>query len=189
MEIDLKEKHNPARSDTNKNKETGNLQLRHYGMPTTFNYGFIPQTWENPDDGGDNDPIDLVDLSLEKKPLLAVADFLVLGCLGLIDQGEIDWKVLTLEVNEAKLMGVETLADFEMKHPGRVSSIREWFRTYKTLDGKPMNEFREDGRIFDQQETLKIVLETSRDYRKLMDKETGLNDKHNFWLEQATQKF
>ena len=73
-------------SDTNTNKQTGELQLRHYGLPTTFNYGFIPQTWENPADGGDDDPIDLVDLSLtNRKPLLAVADFLVLGCLGLID--------------------------------------------------------------------------------------------------------
>ena len=52
-------------------------------------------------------------MSHGKKPLLAVADYLVLGCLGLIDQGEIDWKVLALEVTEAKAMGVETLADFE----------------------------------------------------------------------------
>ena len=66
-------------------------------MPATFNYGFIPQTWENPADNGDND------LSLtSRKPILAVADYLVLGCIGLIDEGEMDWKVLGLEVNEAK---------------------------------------------------------------------------------------
>ena len=99
MECSQTISHNPVLSDTNKNKETGLRQLRHYGMPTTFNYGFIPQTWENPAEGGDNDPVDLVDLSItSKKPLLAVADFLVLGCLGLIDEGEYDWKVLALEV-------------------------------------------------------------------------------------------
>ena len=86
LECDLSEKHNPIMSDTNKNKETGALQLRHYGLPTTFNYGFIPQTWENPADNGDNDPIDIVDMSLTSvKPILAVSDYLVLGCLGLID--------------------------------------------------------------------------------------------------------
>ena len=86
LELSKDEPWNPVMSDTNTNKETGELQLRHYGMPTTFNYGFIPQTWENPADGGDDDPIDLVDLSLtNRKPLLAVADYLVLGCLGLID--------------------------------------------------------------------------------------------------------
>ena len=103
LECSLTEEHNPVLSDTNKNKQTGELQLRHYGMPATFNYGFIPQTWENPADNGDNDPIDLVDLSLtSRKPVLAVADYLVLGCIGLIDEGEMDWKVLGLEVNEAK---------------------------------------------------------------------------------------
>ena len=64
MEISLTEPHNPVLSDTNKNKKTGELQLRHYGLPTTFNYGFIPQTWESPEENGDCDPIDLVDLSL-----------------------------------------------------------------------------------------------------------------------------
>ena len=51
-----------------------------------------------------------------------------------------------------------------------------------------MNKFREDGRIFNQQETLKIVLETSTDYRELMKKESGLNDKQGFWLEAAVNK-
>ena len=86
LECSKTEAHNPILSDTNRNKETSELQLRHYGMPCTFNYGFVPQTWENPTEGGDNDPIDLVDLSLtSKKPVLAVSDYLVLGCLGLID--------------------------------------------------------------------------------------------------------
>ena len=77
--------HNPIASDTTKCKETNNLKLRNYGVQTLFNYGFVPQTWENGDLGGDNDPIDLVDLSLDSKPTLAIADFVVLGCLGLID--------------------------------------------------------------------------------------------------------
>ena len=91
-----------------------------------------------------------------------MADYLVLGCLGLIDQGEIDWKVLGLQVDEAKDLGVETMEDFEKLNPGRVSEIREWFRMYKTLDGKPENEFLENGRLYTAQETLEIVLETSK---------------------------
>ena len=42
LELSKDEQWNPIMSDTNTNKETGELQLRHYGMPTTFNYGFIP---------------------------------------------------------------------------------------------------------------------------------------------------
>ena len=51
-----------------------------------FNYGFIPQTWEDDSLGGDGDPVDLVDLGQNnRKPILAVCDFIVLGSLGLID--------------------------------------------------------------------------------------------------------
>ena len=54
-------------------------------MPTTFNYGCIPQTWEDPAKGGDGDPIDLVDLGQQAKPILGVSDYVVLGCIGLLD--------------------------------------------------------------------------------------------------------
>ena len=158
-------------------------------MPATFNYGFIPQTWEDPGEGGDNDPIDLVDLSTtSKKPLLAVADYLVLGCLGLIDQGEIDWKVLALEVNEAKKLGVEQLEDFEKQFPGRVHEIRDWFRTYKTLEGKPLNEFSEDGRVYTREETMKIVLQTSKNYRELSKHDSKVPQKSSFWLQTRPYK-
>lgn len=55
--------YNPIFSDTNINKETGKKQLRKYGMAPVFNYGFIPQTWEdNRTKNGDGDPIDLIDV-------------------------------------------------------------------------------------------------------------------------------
>ena len=186
MECSPTEPHNPVMSDTNKNKQTGKRQLRHYGMPTTFNYGFIPQTWEDPAEGGDNDPVDLVDMSLtSKKPLLAVADYLVLGCLGLIDEGEYDWKVLALEVHEAQELGIATMDDFEKNFPGRVDEIREWFRIYKTLDGKPENKFTDDGRVYDRQETLKIIHSTIMQYEKLMNPQADVPQRKDFWLQKV----
>ena len=51
-------------------KSTGKEILRFYGVSCLFNYGMIPQTWENnkikdKDTGcyGDNDPIDIIELS------------------------------------------------------------------------------------------------------------------------------
>ena len=82
--------------------------------------------------------------------------------------------MLGLEVNEAKQLGVATMDDFEKLHPERVSEIREWFRMYKTLDGKPENEFKEDGRLFTAEECLGIVLETSKKYRDLMKTDSSL---------------
>jgi len=52
----------------------------------------------------------LVDLSLKQsKPVLAVADYLVLGIFGLVDQGELDYKVLGIEANEANEHGIKNL--------------------------------------------------------------------------------
>ena len=167
--MDLKQQHNPIASDTRTNKQSGKAELRHYGMPTIFNYGFIPQTWEDGAAGGDNDPIDLVDLSQHKKPVLAVSDYMVLGCLGLIDQGETDWKVLAIDVQEAMDRKINSLADFEKLYPGRVGAVREWFRTYKTLEGKGLNEFIADGIVFGVDRTLEVIYETNVQYRKMLE--------------------
>ena len=70
--------------------------------------------------------------------------------------------MLGLEVQEAKQLNISTMAEFEAAYPGRVSEIREWFRMYKTLDGKPENEFSEEGRVYSREETLAIVLDTSK---------------------------
>jgi len=85
LELHKESKNNPIVNDTRANKQSGKHELRNYGLSTIFNYGFIPQTWEDGATGGDNDPIDLVDLGQSKKPILGVSDYLVLGCLGLID--------------------------------------------------------------------------------------------------------
>ena len=96
--------------------------------------------------------------------------------------------MLALEVGEAEMLNVATMEDFEKLHPGRVSEIREWFRTYKTLDGKPENKFTEDGRVYTRDETLRIVFETNKSYRELMAADCTYPEKKDFWLEKAKPK-
>lgn len=106
--------HNPITQDVVINKNTKAYMLRTFKNPPTFNYGFIPRTWSDNDLGGDSDPIDLVDLGWNNmKQTLAVSDYLVLGTLGLVDQGEQDIKVLAIEATEAKELGIKTMKDFE----------------------------------------------------------------------------
>ena len=57
-----------------------------------FNYGMIPKTWENPnhtDKGsgcaGDNDPIDIVDLTPRDMACLELPELKVIGALCLLD--------------------------------------------------------------------------------------------------------
>jgi inorganic pyrophosphatase len=65
-----------------------------------FNYGCIPQTWEDPHKRhemtgtlGDNDPIDVVDIGSKMWTCGSLVAVKVLGVLGMIDSGETDWKV------------------------------------------------------------------------------------------------
>lgn len=63
MEISTKEPHNPIAQD----KKNG--KLRDYPGPIYWNYGALPQTWEDPhvthpevQCKGDNDPLDVVEI-------------------------------------------------------------------------------------------------------------------------------
>ena len=118
--------YNPVFSDVR--EKNGVKSLRKYGIPTIFNYGFIPQTWEdNRTRNGDGDPIDLIDIGQHPdtaKPILAVCDYLILGCLGLIDQKEIDYKVLAIEINEALADEISNIDDFNKKYPGKIDEIK-----------------------------------------------------------------
>ena len=103
LEVDKEKQHNPIVQDTKKHPISLQKVDRYYYIFPEFNYGIIPQTYEAPTpvaamEGlcGDNDPIDVLELS--GKPLL-VGDILkvnVFGCLPFIDSGEIDWKVLAI---------------------------------------------------------------------------------------------
>ncbi len=70
----------------------------------------LPQTWENDrhkdretDCLGDNDPLDIVEISNSKVfETGAIEPVKVLGSLCLIDQGELDWKIIALNATEAK---------------------------------------------------------------------------------------
>ena len=66
MEVASDEAFNPFKQDTNKSRHTGEKQLRYYAKFPLFNYGMLPQTWENSTVKdmvtqclGDNDPLDI----------------------------------------------------------------------------------------------------------------------------------
>lgn len=98
--------------DTRKNIFSKQLELRFYNQFPLFNYGFIPQTWEQSIEKdslgllvfrclcslqGDDDPIDICDLSTVPKAPGEIFRGRVLGGFCLIDQGEVDWKILVMD--------------------------------------------------------------------------------------------
>lgn len=95
FEIATTEEYNPIKQDL----KNGVLREYTYG-DMLFNYGAVPQTWENPkyvspETGtiGDNDPIDIVDIGSKMWSTGSIVAVKVLGVLGMIDSGETDWKV------------------------------------------------------------------------------------------------
>ena len=74
MEVATKEASNPIAQDIKKGK------LRDYHGPIFWNYGCLPQTWENPNilhpganAKGDNDPVDVVEIGSEALPTGSVS--------------------------------------------------------------------------------------------------------------------
>jgi len=120
-------------------QEVKNGKPRMYHEAIHWNYGFLPQTWEDPDAAllaglpGDGDPVDCVELGAGPLAPGTVLRVRVLGALPMVDDGELDWKVLVWREGDAAAPA--DLEDLERRYPGTVSAVREWFRTYKQKDG------------------------------------------------------
>lgn len=178
MEIATKELVNPIAQDTKKGK------LRDYHGPIYWNYGYLPQTWEDPtvkhpqlEVFGDNDPVDVVEIGSRAHSQGEVVRVKVLGALAMIDDGELDWKVLAIAVDDPAASDLQTVADVEAKMPGVVSGIREWFRWYKTPDGKPLNAFGFDEQPIGRGAAIEVIEETHGYWKRLRSNEgadTGL---------------
>ena len=72
-----------------------------------WNYGALPQTWEDPNHvdkctkaKGDNDPLDAIEIGAKIATRGEVKQVKVLGVLAMIDEGETDWKLVTIDVND-----------------------------------------------------------------------------------------
>lgn len=170
MEVATDEKDTPIKQDTKKGK------LRYFGygdMP--FNYGCLPQTWEDPNTKhpstnyvGDNDPIDVVEIGAEPLAIGSVTPVKVLGVMALIDEEETDWKIIAIRMNHALAPMMTDINDVEKHLPGTVDAIREWFKMYKTADGKPENSFGFGGEAKDKKFALEVIDETHTSWKDLL---------------------
>jgi len=179
MEVATKEGSNPIAQDIKKGK------LRDYHGPIFWNYGMFPQTWEDPNVvhpetkcAGDNDPLDVVEIGSAALAQGSVEPVKVLGVLAMIDDGELDWKVIAISKNDKLAAELNDIGDVETKCPGVISGIREWFRWYKTPDNKPINAFGFDEKALDKKMALEVVEETNHAWKSLM---AGKTDKGKLW--------
>jgi inorganic pyrophosphatase len=174
MEVETTKEHNPIVQDQKKNAEGVKID-RHYGLIPGFNYGMIPQTWENAQHThqetgliGDNDPLDVVCLTPRDMQMYELPLMKVIGCLCLIDQGELDWKILAVEDSYAQEFNIRDEYTFTQRNPGAISEVINWMRTYKTYDGKKENSFGYDDKVLSVEKTIEIIFENHEYYKELM---------------------
>ena len=65
--------------------------------------------------------------------------------MALLDEGETDWKVIVIDVNDPLAPKLNDIEDVETHLPGLLRATNEWFRIYKIPDGKPENQFAFSG--------------------------------------------
>lgn len=145
-----------------------------------WNYGAFPQTWESTEvifeDGvsGDNDPIDGVEIGMRQLRVGEIHPVKVLGVLGMIDDGQMDWKVICMSVNDPVARFMKDIDDVPKFLPGCLDALREWFRVYKICQGGVENKFAFNGEFKDKSYAMKVVDESHymwENLRKIKGKE------------------
>ena len=184
MEVSTTNPHNPIAQDIKKGK------LRHFTYgDIPFNYGCLPQTWEDPTTThpitqcrGDNDPVDVVELSTTPLTVGSVHTVRVLGVLALIDEGETDWKLLAVNTADPLYSQLHSVADVERALPGVVDTVKSWFKYYKTTDGKAENVLGFDERVLGVEEAEEVIRETHEAWKELVD---GKKEAAKLWLREG----
>jgi len=179
--------HNPIMQDKNADGTP-----RFYHGPIFWNYGYVPQTWEDPSHihpqlhyKGDADPLDVVEIGATKLKVGSVNRVKPLGTLAMIDGGEVDYKVICISYNDPLAIVLNDIADLEVHCKGTISGIREWFRWYKTPANKGKNEFGYNEEVQDAKKTWEIIAETHNSWKQLVRGEIGDN---KFWTPLSAAK-
>jgi inorganic pyrophosphatase len=169
LEINKDEPFNPIKQDVKNGK------LRYVAYKYPFNYGAFPQTWENPGTvhpdtqaKGDNDPLDVVDISASVGKTGEVRTVKILGTYAMIDEGETDWKVVVISVDDPLASKINDAGDIEAHLPGKLKEVFEFLRDYKVPDGKPQNQFAYNGELKGKNFALQITEEAEAEWKKLI---------------------
>ncbi|WII70703.1 inorganic diphosphatase [Bdellovibrio sp. 22V] len=92
------------------------------------NYGFIPQTY-----CGDKDPLDILVLGQAQVYPLSLMRARPIGCMTMLDQGEMDDKIIAVHADDPEMANIFSIADLA---PHTLKEIQNFFEIYKGLENK-----------------------------------------------------
>ena len=114
-------------------KEKGKHRIIKF-LPYLGNYGFIPSTYSDPKKGGDGDALDVLVLS-ESVATGTVMETIPIAMLKLIDDGEIDYKIIAIPSDEKnQIIHSTSYSDFTKNFPEVKLMIEMWFLNYNKSD-------------------------------------------------------
>lgn len=174
LELHTKSPMAPIVQDTKKGKKRFVHNVYPY-KGYIWNYGCFPQTWEDPtqvhmETGalGDGDPLDVCEIGKDACRVGEVIQVKVLGVLGMIDEGEMDWKVIVVNVNDPAAKEVNDVDDLYRVFPGLLHATFSWFRTYKVPDGKDLNVFAFREQVQSAHYAHEVIEECHDSWKKLI---------------------
>jgi len=138
-------------------KVTGLLKLDRVLFSSVIypaNYGFIPQTYCD-----DHDPLDILVISQADLPPLCLVDANVIGVMRMVDQGEIDDKIIAVAAND---VSVNHITKLEELPPHTTREIQRFFEDYKKLEHKHV----EVEEFLGAEDAQRIVVESIELYNK-----------------------
>lgn len=118
------------------------------------NYGFIPRTLDD-----DGDALDVLVLSQEDCAPGSLVSARIIGVMPMIDQGEVDDKIIAVMIGDPMFDGVRTLDDLA---PFRMNEIMRFFGDYKALEEKDVRVAAPNG----LDEAVKVVERSLAAYDK-----------------------
>jgi len=169
LEISRREAFNPIRQDT----KSGALRFVDHEGGYMWNYGALPQTWEDPDAKhpdtgafGDGDPLDVCEIGGATAAVGEVKTVKVLGAMALIDDGETDWKILAIDVDDPLAAQLNDVDDIERLRPGYLEATMLWLRDYKAP--AVVNAFAFEGKAKPRAYALRVIEENARSWNDLI---------------------
>lgn len=82
---------------------------------------------------GDNDPLDVCEIGEQVGYVGQIKQVKVLGIMALLDEGETDWKVIVVDVQDPLASKLNDIEDVERHLPGLIRATNEWFRCVSSL--------------------------------------------------------